>query len=67
MEFKPEKIYIAKLLNEDGRRFVIPEYQRPYRWGKDECETLWNNILSVFGDGENIEEYFLGSIVAYKK
>lgn len=54
------------MLNEAGRRFVIPEYQRPYRWGKDECETLWEDILSVFGDGENIEEYFLGSIVAYK-
>ncbi len=44
MEFKPEKIYIAKLLSEDGQKFVIPEYQRPYRWGKDECETLWNDI-----------------------
>lgn len=66
MEFKPEKIYIAKLLNEAGRRFVTPEYQRPYRWGKDECETLWEDILSVFGDGNDIEEYFLGSIVAYE-
>lgn len=54
------------MLNEAGRRFVIPEYQRPYRWGKDECETLWNDILSVFGDGNDIEEYFLGSIVAYE-
>ena len=23
MEFKPEKIYIAKLLSEDGQKFVI--------------------------------------------
>ncbi|MGX2972796.1 DUF262 domain-containing protein [Helicobacter sp. T3_23-1059] len=66
MKFEPEKIYIAKLLSEDGQKFVIPEYQRPYRWGKDECETLWNDILGVFGDGSDIEEYFLGSIVTYK-
>lgn len=66
MEFKPDKIYIEKLLSEDGQRFVIPEYQRPYRWGQDECETLWSDILSVFGDGSDIEEYFLGSIVTYK-
>lgn len=66
MEFKPEKTYIAKLLSEDGVKFVIPEYQRPYRWAKDECETLWNDILNVFGDGSDIEEYFLGSIVTYK-
>lgn len=66
MEFKPEKIFIGKLLSEDGQRFVIPEYQRPYRWGQDECETLWSDILGVFGDGSDIEEYFLGSIVTYK-
>lgn len=66
MEFKPKKEYIAELLGKDGQRFVIPEYQRPYRWGKDECETLWSDILSVFGDGREIEEYFLGSIVAYQ-
>lgn len=66
MEFKPEKQYIAKLLGEEGQKFIIPEYQRPYRWTKDECETLWNDILGVFGDGSNVEEYFLGSIVTYK-
>lgn len=66
MEFKPEKQYIAKLLGEEGRKFIIPEYQRPYRWTKDECETLWNDILGVFGNGENISEYFLGSIVTYE-
>lgn len=65
MEFKPEKQYIAKLLGE-GQKFIIPEYQRPYRWTKDECETLWNDILGVFGNGINVEEYFLGSIVTYK-
>ncbi|HEC2816928.1 TPA: DUF262 domain-containing protein [Campylobacter jejuni] len=66
MEFKPKKEYIFKLLSDEGVKFVIPEYQRPYRWDIDECETLWNDILEVFGDGENINEYFLGSIVAYQ-
>ena len=65
MEFKVDTLYVAKLLGEKGK-FIIPEYQRPYRWGKDECETLWNDILGVFNNGENIEEYFLGSIVTYK-
>ena len=66
MEFKPEKQYIAKLLGEEGQKFIIPEYQRPYRWTKNECETLWDDVKGVFGNGENIEEYFLGSIVTYK-
>lgn len=66
MQFDSKKEYIAKLLGEEGRKFIIPEYQRPYRWTKDECETLWNDILGVFGNGENISEYFLGSIVTYE-
>lgn len=40
MEFKPKKEYVCKLLSDEGVKFVIPEYQRPYRWGIDECETL---------------------------
>ncbi|RDU64084.1 DUF262 domain-containing protein [Helicobacter sp. MIT 14-3879] len=64
MEFKPTKEYIAKLLGNEGIRFIIPEYQRPYRWEKDQCETLWNDIIEVF-ESEN-EEYFLGSIVTYR-
>ena len=65
MQFDSKKEYIAKLLGE-GQKFIIPEYQRPYRWTKDECETLWNDILGVFGDGSKVEEYFLGSIVTYE-
>lgn len=63
MTFEPTQKYVKDLL-ESGIRFKIPEYQRPYRWEKDHCETLWNDILDVFGNGENIEEYFLGSVVA---
>ncbi|WP_432631664.1 DUF262 domain-containing protein [Brachyspira sp.] len=66
MEFKPEKQYIAKLLGEEGQKFIIPEYQRPYRWTKNECETLWDDVVGVFGNGENMSEYFLGSIVAFE-
>ena len=65
MQFDSKKEYIARLLGE-GQKFIIPEYQRPYRWTKDECETLWEDILGVFGDGSEIEEYFLGSIVTYR-
>lgn len=65
MQFDSKKEYIARLLDE-GQKFIIPEYQRPYRWTKDECETLWEDILGVFGDGSNVEEYFLGSIVTYR-
>lgn len=68
MEFKPKKEYVAKLLSEEEIKFIIPPYQRPYRWERDECETLWDDIISVFekqNQAKDDEEYFLGSIVAF--
>ena len=55
--------------------FIIPEYQRPYRWKIDECQTLWDDIINAFyekkGDKNEKEgnekfEYFLGSIVSFE-
>ncbi|WP_180383349.1 DUF262 domain-containing protein [Campylobacter vicugnae] len=46
----------------------MPEYQRPYRWKIDECQTLWDDIISVFCEKKENEkfEYFLGSIVSFQ-
>jgi len=50
-------------------RFVIPEYQRPYIWTKEEIELLWNDLWGAFEDYKNEElakdeeGYFLGPIV----
>lgn len=62
-----------KQLFEDKRSdFLIPDYQRPYAWGEDECQTLWKDIFDfAFPDKkpENFnsdEEYFLGPIVTFE-
>ena len=51
-------------------RFLIPMYQRPYTWGEDECDDLWNDIVEFFdetrADKSGDKKYFLGSIVLYK-
>lgn len=59
---------IKDLLGDDVR-FIIPEYQRPYSWEEDQCETLWEDILKTFDSGEDndMPEYFLGSIVTYQE
>lgn len=48
-------------------RFLIPMYQRPYTWGQDECDDLWNDIVDFFDetrtDKNGDKKYFLGSIV----
>lgn len=53
-----------------GKNFLIPEYQRPYSWEKEQCETLWNDIENFFEenkdkDEKEYDEYFLGSVVSF--
>ena len=44
---------------------VVPEYQRPYSWDEEKCETLWNDIYSSFTNDKE-QEYYLGAIVTSK-
>jgi|GEM_PF-6614945 len=44
-ELHVSKKNISKLLTEmQGRKFIIPDFQRPYKWDIEKCETLWNDI-----------------------
>lgn len=57
---------ISKLFSEmQDKKFIIPDYQRPYKWDEEKCETLWNDITNFFAEKEG-EEYFLGTIVTCK-
>ena len=64
---------VLELFSNKKTDFLIPDYQRPYAWGDDECQTLWEDLF-LFSfpeegfdkfDGDN-EEYFLGPIVTFK-
>lgn len=45
-------------------KFVIPEYQRPYAWGDEEVQTLFDDLVEY--TRESIDSpYFLGTIVSY--
>jgi len=63
---------IFDLLSDKKSDFLIPDYQRPYAWNEEQCQTLWDDIfLFSFPDNnyeafDDNEEYFLGSIVTYK-
>ena len=63
---------ILRLFSDKKSDFLIPDYQRPYAWGEQECQTLWDDIFS-FAIPENDatkfnndDEYFLGPIVTFK-
>lgn len=63
-----DKKIIGSLFSElKGKKFIIPDYQRPYKWDKEKCETLWNDIeeFSRSTEAQNEESYFLGTVVSY--
>jgi len=48
------------------REFIIPDFQRPYSWEKDQCLRLWDDIVSFFDESKSsAQTYFLGNIVVY--
>lgn len=63
---------IKDLFTDKSANFLIPDYQRPYGWEEEECQTLWDDIFTfAFPDGNKDafntnDEYFLGAIVTYK-
>ena len=44
-------------------QFVIPVFQRDYRWGEDECDQLWDDILKAAAAPDD-HGHFFGSIVS---
>lgn len=63
---------IRELLYDKHADFLIPDYQRPYAWGEDECSTLWDDLFSFAFPNDDSDqfdkndEYFLGPIVTFK-
>ena len=63
---------IFDLLSSKNADFLIPEYQRPYAWNEDQCQTLWDDLFlfsfpnNSTDDFDDSNEYFLGAIVTHK-
>ena len=57
----------VKQLLETGKnkKFVIPEYQRPYAWTDEQIQTLFDD-LAEYTENNNESTYFLGAIVSYE-
>lgn len=66
-ELHVSKKSIGKLLGEmQSKQFIIPDYQRPYKWNIEKCETLWNDIENFTNtEAKEGADYFLGTIVSY--
>jgi len=61
--FKPNSLSIKQLFGNPDSLYQIPRYQRPYSWGDDELEKLWDDLQDAMSNDPN---YFLGSIITAK-
>ena len=60
---EPKLMKIGEYLKlEENTVFTIPEYQRPYSWGTDHCDKLWQDIENFIASG-NKDPYFFGTII----
>jgi len=66
-ELHVSKKTISQLFgNMRGKKFIIPDFQRPYMWDEERCQTLWDDICeSHKSDAKKGLDYFLGTIVFY--
>lgn len=58
-----EKLYVGEIFE---KWYRIPEYQRPYVWGKDQIAELLQDLSDAMNRDESAQ-YFLGSMVLQKK
>ncbi|WQT46241.1 DUF262 domain-containing protein [Helicobacter pylori] len=62
-EMKPDKKSLKKILVVGNDTYYqIPIYQRPYQWGKKQCEELLNDLFENYEDYRE-DDYFCGSLV----
>ncbi|WQT39165.1 DUF262 domain-containing protein [Helicobacter pylori] len=56
--------YLKNTLKEEFY-YQIPIYQRPYQWGKEQCEELLNDLFENYEEDRE-SDYFCGSLVLVK-
>lgn len=50
---------ISKLFTEmQDKKYIIPDYQRPYKWDEEKCDILWNDIVNFYAEKKDGDEYF---------
>jgi hypothetical protein len=59
-DFQPEKRTIEDLFVGPDY-FLIPRFQRPYSWDRDNLEDFWRDVVH-----DNLAGYFIGPMVAWR-
>lgn len=60
---EPQLRFISEYLKlQKNENFIIPEYQRGYSWGINQCDYLWQDI-EAFINTDATDPYFFGTII----
>ena len=72
-QLNAEQKTISQVFMECKKAFLIPEYQRPYSWEREECLTLLENLYEFAFPNDTISDfdadednYFMGTILTFK-
>lgn len=70
-QLNAEQKTIGELLGKHNVKFLIPDYQRPYSWEFEQCETLWEDIYAFAFPVDHKfdadkDRYFLGTILTFQ-
>ena len=58
---KASEVAFQSLL--DGKvQYLVPLFQRPYRWGEEQWGKLWDNLIAVY-EVTDPAKHFIGSVV----
>lgn len=55
-----KRMIVSDILSKDNQQFVVPIYQREYKWTPAECIRIVKDIINCGNSGK---EHFIGSIV----
>ena len=52
----------------NGKKYIIPIYQRDYSWNEEQWNDLWEDIISIYEQKpEDREEHYMGYLVLQKQ
>jgi hypothetical protein len=60
LDFRAENHTLSSLLG-NGRKLVVPRYQRNYAWGEENWEELWEDLMVLRRETKSV--HFMGSVV----
>ncbi len=62
--YTPEPLSVEAVFQDTGNFYEVPIYQRPYSWGEEEVNELWDDLSQA--SDSSAEEYFLGSLIVVR-